>query len=72
MKEQLVFISGRENKEFWDLLERFRKEGKCVDSHWSGDFYVSEFVLDGKTYIYEEDMELGIPYRITIKDKEDK
>lgn len=72
MKEQLVFISGRENKEFWDLLERLRKEGKCVDGHWSGDFYVTEFVLDGKTYIYEEDMELGIPYKITIKDKEDK
>ena len=70
----LVFISGcgHENQEFWDLLERLRKEGKCLGSRWSGDFYISEFVLDGKNYTYEEDMELGIPYKITIKDEEDK
>lgn len=65
----LVFLPGRENKEFWDLLETLRTKAKAIDSNWSGDMYKTTYELDGKTYIYKEDMELGIPYTIDVIEK---
>lgn len=60
------------NKEFLDLLGEIRGNGKCLKSEWQGDMYVSEYELDGNRYIYEEDMEYGIPYSITRITKEAK
>lgn len=61
---KLYFYPGQENKEFWDLLDKLRNEGKSIDGKWAGDFFVSTYELNGQKYIYEEDMELGIPYSI--------
>ena len=61
---KLYYHTGQENKEFWDLLDQLRNKGKCTNAEWKGDFYVSTYVLDGQKYIYEEDMDLGIPYSI--------
>lgn len=66
---KLVFISGQDNQEFWDLLDKLRNEAKIIKSEWKGDFYVTEYDLNGTKYIYEEDMDLGIPYSIIKVDK---
>ena len=67
----LYFYPGKDNAEFWQLLDTLRNKGKSVESEWQGDFYVTEYYLEGVKYIYEEDMEYGIPYKISTI-KEDK
>lgn len=63
-EKKYVFIPGTENTEFWELLDILNKKAESKGGEWKGDFLVSRFELDGKTYIYWEDMEYGIPYEI--------
>lgn len=66
---KMVFLPGRDNKEFWNLLETLRKNAEVIESDWNGDCYKTIYKLNGKTYIYNEDMELGIPYTIDIEEE---
>lgn len=59
-----------ENKEYFDLENKLKEEGKSVSSGWEGDFFVSVFEMNNKIYKVINDMEYGIPYSIEIYKKD--
>lgn len=55
---------------FYRELKRI-KAGKCINSKWNGDYYVSTYEISNKTYEHWENMELGIPSSIKLVKESD-
>lgn len=58
------------NKEYFDLENKLKKEGKRISGGWEGDFWIDVFEMNNKIYKVSDDMEYGIPYSIEIYKKE--
>lgn len=60
-KRSLPFVeTKKDNTEYWNFLERLRKEGKCVGSRWEMDYLVNTYEFEGKLYDNWYDAEYGI------------
>lgn len=68
MKNIIYYIPGDENKEYWKIFDTIKKNGKCIDSRWDGDYLVQEFKLLDKKYSIYENEELGIQSKIEMED----
>ena len=60
----IFYEIGKENQEYWRLLESLRAEGESIKSEWSGDYLLQTYELNGKKFIVWENMELGIQHKI--------
>lgn len=67
--DKLMYQPGKENKEYWELLDKLRSNGKSISSTWAGDYLIQTYEMDG--YIYEvwENEELGIQHKIERRAK---
>lgn len=53
------------NEKFWDMLQHITTGGVCIESRWSGDYYVRTYeMFRVGTYEIWENMEYGIPHSI--------
>lgn len=43
-----------------ELYLTIRNNGKCIESRWSGDYLVTTYKYNGKTYELWDNMEYGI------------
>lgn len=60
--KRLFYTSDRQK--YWDELESIKKNCRCAESSWQGDYYVSIYV-DGKdAYKVWENMDLGVQSEI--------
>lgn len=68
MKNIIYYIPGDENKKYWKIFDTIKKNGKCIDTRWDGDYLVQEFKLLDKKYSIYENEELGIQSKIKMED----
>lgn len=64
----IYYYTGKENTEYWALLDELREHGTGKKSEWAGDFLVTTCTMNGKAYRIHEDMDLGIQYKIEIEE----
>ena len=62
--ETLYYHIGKENEEYWALLDELRKNGESVSGEWSGDYYKTTYRYNGFVYVVWENMDLGIQSEI--------
>lgn len=67
--DKLMYLPGRENKEYWELLDKLRNNGKSISSTWAGDYLIQTYEMDGDIYEVWENEELGIQYKIERRAK---
>jgi hypothetical protein len=66
---KLMYQPGKENKEYWELLDKLRTKGKSISSTWAGDYLIQTYEMDGDIYEVWENEELGIQYKIERRAK---
>ena len=62
--DKLMYRPGGENKEYWELLDKLRNNGKSISSTWAGDYLIQTYEMDGDIYEVWENEELGIQHKI--------
>lgn len=67
--DKLMYQPGKENKEYWELLDKLRNNGKSISSTWAGDYLIQTYEMDGDIYEVWENEELGIQYKIERRAK---
>ena len=56
MKNIIYYIPVDENKEYWNIFDTIKKNWKCINTRWDGDYLVQEFKMLNKKYsIYENE-----------------
>lgn len=67
--DKLMYQPGKENKEYWELLDKLRNNGKSISSTWAGDYLIQTYEMDGNIYWVWENEELGIQHKIEWRTK---
>lgn len=67
--DKLMYQPGKENKEYWELLDKLRSKGKSISSTWAGDYLIQTYEMDDSIYWVWENEELGIQHKIERRTK---
>lgn len=67
--DKLMYQPGKENNEYWELLDKLRNNGKSISSTWAGDYLIQTYEMDGNIYWVWENEELGIQHKIEWRTK---
>ena len=62
--KSIYYQAGKENKEYWKLLDELKEKGDIIEGNWNGDYFVTVYEMGKYRYYVWENIEYGIQSEI--------